>query len=43
VFKRNEDTGLIEVKELPCYVQEDIREAISCCPKDCIALEEIIA
>jgi ferredoxin len=43
VFKRNEEAGFIEVMEFPCYHQEDIHEAISCCPKDCIALEEIIA
>lgn len=42
VFKRNEDTGIIEVAELPCYPEEDIQEAISCCPKDCISLEEPI-
>jgi ferredoxin len=39
VFLRNRDTGLIEVMELDEYPEEEIREAINCCPEDCIALE----
>jgi ferredoxin len=41
IFQRNSDTGLIEVKDLPEYPEEDLLEAISVCPADCISLEEI--
>jgi ferredoxin len=39
VFKRNNDTGLIEVVELSEYPQQEIQEVINCCPKDCIEWE----
>ena len=39
VFKINEETGMIEAVELSQYPEEEIREAISCCPKDCITWE----
>ena len=38
-FKRNEETGLIEVLDLPEYPEDEIREAISICPGNCIAWE----
>ena len=41
IFKRNKETGLIEIKDLSEYPEEDILEAISVCPADCINLEEI--
>jgi ferredoxin len=41
IFKRNKETGLIEVIDLPEYPEEDILEAISVCPAECISLEEI--
>ena len=41
VFKRNEETGKIEVKELLNYPEDEVREVISCCPKDCITWEEV--
>jgi ferredoxin len=41
VFKRNKDTGLIEVIELSEYPQKEIQEVINCCPKGCIEWEEI--
>lgn len=40
VFRINEETGIIEAVELSQYPEEAIREAISCCPKDCITWEE---
>ena len=40
VFKRNEETGLIEVADLTAYPEEMVREAISMCPADCITWEE---
>ena len=39
VFRINEETGMIEAVELSQYPEEEIREAISCCPKDCITWE----
>ena len=41
VFKRNEETGHIEVIDLPLYQEDDVREAISMCPADCISWEEV--
>jgi len=40
VFKRNPDTGLIEVAELSEY-PEEVNEAISLCPADCISWEKV--
>jgi ferredoxin len=40
VFVRNPDTGLIEVRELPEYPEEEIESAMSVCPADCINWEE---
>jgi len=40
VFRINEETGIIEAVELFQYPEEEIRAAISCCPKDCIIWEE---
>jgi ferredoxin len=39
VFRRNPDTGLIEVADFPEYPEEVI-EAIALCPADCISWEE---
>jgi len=39
VFKRNEVSGLIETQELSEYPEDQIREAINCCPRDCIEWE----
>ena len=41
VFRRNPETGIIEVVDLPEYPEDEVREAISMCPEDCIAWEEI--
>jgi len=41
VFKRNVDTGYIEVAELREYPEYDIQSAMSICPADCIVWEEL--
>ena len=40
VFKRNEETGIIEVADLPEYPEDAVQEAIALCPADCIMWEE---
>ena len=40
-IRYNEDTGCLEVIDLDRYPEEKIREAMKCCPKDCIYWEEI--
>ena len=40
IFKRNPDTGLIEVVEHSEYSEEAVQEVISMCPADCITWEE---
>ena len=40
VFRRNEETGIIEVVDLSEYPQDDVQEAISICPADCITWED---
>ena len=39
IFQRNSDTGFIEVIDLEFYPLEEVNEAISVCPADCIAWE----
>ncbi|MCP4665871.1 MAG: ferredoxin [Deltaproteobacteria bacterium] len=39
-FRRNIETGLIEVVDLPEYPVECVEDAISICPADCISWEE---
>ena len=41
IFHRNNETGLIEVRDQSEYPEKDVLEAISVCPADCINLEEI--
>lgn len=36
VFKRNPDTGCIEVADLPDYPELEIEQVMSMCPGDCI-------
>jgi len=36
VFKRNPDTGRIEVEDLPDYPENEIEQVMSMCPGDCI-------
>jgi len=39
-FRRNDDTGLIEVIDLQEYPDESVEYAITLCPADCISWEE---
>ncbi len=39
VFKRNSDTGYIEVIDLAEHPVEAVEEAINICPADCITWE----
>lgn len=41
VFKRNSETDYIEVIDLPEYPEDEIQQAISMCPADCIVWQEI--
>lgn len=36
IFKRNSDTGCIEVAELSDYPENEIEQAMSMCPGNCI-------
>ena len=40
VFRRNRETGVIEVIDLEKYPEEEVQEAIKMCPADCIFWEE---
>ena len=40
IFRRNPQTGLMEVLDHPEYPEEDVDKAIRYCPADCIAWEE---
>ncbi len=40
LFRRNEATGLIEVKDLSEYPEEEVRQIMSTCPAHCIHWEE---
>ena len=39
VFRRNEETGLIEIGDLEKYPEDQVSEAIAMCPADCIQWE----
>ena len=41
VFKRNHDTGYIEIADLSEYPEEEIREAIGMCPANCISWNDV--
>jgi ferredoxin len=41
VFKRNSETGFIEVADLPLYPYDLVDQVIGICPADCIRWEEI--
>ncbi|MBN1850405.1 MAG: ferredoxin [Deltaproteobacteria bacterium] len=41
VFKRNNETGLIEIMDLYVYPENEVQEAINMCPADCISWQEI--
>ena len=40
VFKRNSETGIIEVADLDDYPEELVDQVINSCPADCISWEE---
>ena len=40
VFRRNGETGEIEVIDLDRYPEKEIREAMSMCPSDCILWDD---
>ncbi|MBW2029676.1 MAG: ferredoxin [Deltaproteobacteria bacterium] len=40
VFRKNKETGAIEIIELPDYPEDEVEEAMSMCPEDCISWEE---
>jgi len=40
IFRRNRETGYIEIVDVPQYPEEAVREAINMCPADCISWEE---
>ena len=40
VFKKNSETGYIEIFFLDKHPENCVKEAISICPADCIAWEE---
>jgi len=40
VFRRNADTGRIEVADLSVYPVEAVEEVIANCPRDCIDWED---
>jgi ferredoxin len=40
VFKKDEVSGSIEVRDLSEYPEDAIQEAISYCPRDCISWED---
>lgn len=41
IFERNSGTGLMEVIELDVYPEEEVDQAISICPADCIVWEDV--
>lgn len=41
IFRKDEETGHIEVVDLSEYSEQDIQEAMSMCPVDCITWEEV--
>jgi ferredoxin len=40
IFRRNRDTGCIEVAELSDYPEDDIEQVMSMCPGDCITWQQ---
>ena len=40
VFRKNRETGVIEVEELAEYPEEAVREAMVYCPRECIGWGE---
>jgi len=40
IFRRNKETGCIEVAELSEYPEEAVQEVMAMCPGDCITWQE---
>jgi ferredoxin len=40
IFKKNKDTGCIEVADLPDYPADAIQEVMALCPGDCITWQD---
>jgi ferredoxin len=40
LFRRNEETGIIEVADLQDYPEDEVHEAIKMCPSGCISWVE---
>jgi ferredoxin len=40
VFRRNEQTGLIEIDDAVQFSEEELQQVMSMCPADCIQWEE---
>jgi ferredoxin len=40
IFRRNEETGTIQVVHHNHYPEDEVQSAISTCPADCITWEE---
>ncbi len=40
VFRRNPDTGAIELRDLPAYPEAIVDEVMILCPRDCIGWED---
>jgi ferredoxin len=40
IFRRNRETGCIEVVDLPEYPEEAVQEVMAMCPGDCISWQE---
>ena len=40
IFRRNEETGTIQVVHHDHYPEDEVQLAISTCPEDCITWEE---
>ena len=41
VFVKNSEMGYIEARDLPEYPEDEVSEAMSVCPADCITWEEV--
>jgi len=41
IFRRNDQTGLIEVVDLDEYAEDDVQEAMSNCPAGCISWDSL--
>jgi len=40
VFTRNDVSGLIEVRELAAYPEDEVQGVINCCPRDSVSWDD---